>query len=83
MAGILMSKKPERTLWSCPTVDGVGLAHLQKVREENDELQVWKRTLLHKMSVIMEKNGNFKDTISLCTEGSQEDPKNIKAFYLR
>jgi tetratricopeptide (TPR) repeat protein len=59
------------------------LAHLETVKNDNNELRELKKTILQNMSVMMNKTGDFKETIRHCTKALQLDPKAVKALYLR
>ena len=59
------------------------LRHAEAVKIVNAELQELKKVILQNMSVMMNKNENYKETIKHCTKALEIDSKAVKALYLR
>jgi len=60
-----------------------GLAHLDTVKIENDDLNKLKVTLYQNLSVALNSSGDYKDTVQNCTLALKIDPKAMKAYYQR
>ena len=57
------------------------IAHLDTVKNENDELNKLKVTIYQNLSVALNYTGDHKDAVQNCTLAINIDPKAMKAYY--
>ena len=57
--------------------------HLETVKNNNKELEEFKKTVLLNIAVVCLKSGDFKETLINCGKALSIDEKAVKGYYLR
>ena len=57
--------------------------HLETVKNDNKELQDFKKTVLLNIAVVCLKSGDNRETLINCGKALELDDKAVKAYYLR
>lgn len=59
------------------------LVHLETVKNNNNELQDFKKTVMLNIALVCLKSGDCKETLIICTKALDIDSKAVKGYYLR
>jgi tetratricopeptide (TPR) repeat protein len=59
------------------------LVHLETVKNDNKELQDFKKTVLLNIALVCLKSGDNKEALINCTKALDLDSKAVKGYYLR
>lgn len=59
------------------------LSHLDTVKNDNKEIKDLKKTLLQNISLVCNKNGDYKEALINATKSLDIDDQNAKAYFFR
>ena len=60
-----------------------GIYHMDNVKKEDEEATKLRITLHQNLSLVLNQQGNYSQTILFCTKAIKIDPKALKAYYFR
>ena len=60
-----------------------GLAHMDTVKTDNEDIKKLKVTLYQNLSLVLNASGDYKETVHNCTLAIGVNDQAAKAFYLR
>lgn len=60
-----------------------GIYHMDNVKKDDEESNKLRITLCQNLSLVLNKQGSYNESIKFCTKAIKIDPKALKAYYFR